>query len=163
MRRLLGSVEMDVDWGLPVPEMREELRRALERSDLWDGRVSVLQVTDAVGTAMRIRALVSASDAPRLWDLRCIIREHLVGWVRDHHPASLPHLREEITSPTTVFAEAAVQTTVDAVRQSREDQRVFGNSADGRARGDAFVGPQGLDAQPPHPERPPGSEPTGAP
>jgi hypothetical protein len=104
-------------------------------------------VTEAVGTAMRLRALVSASDAPRLWDLRCIIREHLVGWVRDHHPGALPHVREEITSAPSVFAEAAVQTTVDAVRQSREDQRVFGDSADGRARGDAFVGPQGAEPQ----------------
>src|SRR5262249_26505491 len=83
---LLGSVELDVDWLMPVPEIREELRRALERSDLWDGRVSVLQVTDATGaasatgTAIRLRALVSATDAPRLWDLRCEIREHLVAW-----------------------------------------------------------------------------------
>ncbi len=62
---------------MPIPDIREELRHALERSDLWDGRVSVLQVTDATaatgatGTSIRLRALVSAADAPRLWDLRC--------------------------------------------------------------------------------------------
>jgi small-conductance mechanosensitive channel len=144
---LLGSVDLDVDWLMPVPDIREELRHALERSDLWDGRVSVLQVTDATGaagaagTAIRLRALVSAADAPRLWDLRCEVREHLVAWVRDHHPAALPHTREEITNATPLFADPE---SVAAIGHRRhEDQRVFGDSPDGRARGGQFVGPQG--------------------
>lgn len=144
---LLGAVELDVDWLMPVPDIREELRRALEQSDLWDRRVSVLQVTDATGaagaagTAIRLRALVSAADAPQLWDLRCEVREHLVAWVREHHPAALPHTREEITNATPVFADPE---SVAAVGHRRhEDQRVFGDSPDGRARGDQFVGPQG--------------------
>jgi small-conductance mechanosensitive channel len=144
---LLGAVELDVDWLMPVPEIREELRHAVERSDLWDGRVSVLQVTDATGaagatgTAIRLRALVSAADAPRLWDLRCEVREHLVAWVRDHHPTALPHTREEITNATPVFADPESVATIG--RRRHEDQRVFGDSPDGRARGGQFVGPQG--------------------
>jgi small-conductance mechanosensitive channel len=137
---LLGSVELDVDWAMPVSEVREELRHALEHSDLWDGRVSVLQVTEATGSAIRLRALVSAADAPRLWDLRCFIREHLVGWVRDRHPGALPHSREEITNATPVFADP--ESVAVVTRRSHEDQRVFGDSPDGRARGDRFVGPQ---------------------
>jgi small-conductance mechanosensitive channel len=144
---LLGSVELDVDWLMPVPDIREELRHALERSDLWDGRVSVLQVTDATGApgstgaAIRLRALVSAADAPRLWDLRCEIREHLVAWIREHHPAALVHAREEITNATPVFADPEAVAVVG--RRRHEDQRVFGDSPDGRARGGQFVGPQG--------------------
>jgi small-conductance mechanosensitive channel len=132
---LLGAVEFDVDWALPVAELREELRRALETTDLWDERVSVVQVTDAVGSAMRVRALVSAADAPRLWDLRCFVREHLVGWIRDHHPAALPRLRAELTdvAPSTPrLAEPS---------GPHDDQRVFSDSVDGRARGNQFVGP----------------------
>ncbi|WP_238009815.1 mechanosensitive ion channel [Dactylosporangium sp. AC04546] len=132
---LLGSVMFDVDWWLPVPEMREELRRALESTDLWDGRVSVLQVVEATGSAMQLRALVSAEDAPKLWDLRCFVREHMVGWLRDAHPAALPRLRAEMTAAVPLHATLTGQTqTTDS------DSRVFSHSVDGRARAEAFTG-----------------------
>ena len=57
--------------------MREELERILARTPIWDGRASVLQVTDAVGGLVRVRILVTAVDAPTLFDLRCIVREEL--------------------------------------------------------------------------------------
>lgn len=132
---LLGEVMLDVDWWLPVPEAREELRRALESTDLWDGRVSVLQVVEATGSAMRLRALVSATDAPKLWDLRCFIREHMVTWLRDAHPSSLPRVRAEMTSAMPLHATLTGQThTADG------DARVFSHSVDGRARAEAFTG-----------------------
>ncbi|WP_433084758.1 mechanosensitive ion channel family protein [Dactylosporangium sp. CA-052675] len=132
---LLGAVMFDVDWWLPVPEMREELRRALESTDLWDGRVSVLQVIEATGSAMQLRALVSAEDAPKLWDLRCFVREHLVGWLRDTHPDALPRVRAEMTSAMPLHATLTGQTlTTDG------DSRVFSHSVDGRARAEAFTG-----------------------
>lgn len=132
---LLGEVMLDVDWWLPVPEAREELRRALESTDLWDGRVSVLQVIEATGSAMRLRALVSATDAPKLWDLRCFIREHMVTWLRDAHPSSLPRVRAEMTSAMPLHATLTGQThTADG------DARVFSHSVDGRARAEAFTG-----------------------
>ncbi|WP_146174968.1 hypothetical protein [Umezawaea tangerina] len=59
---LLGTVELDVDWGVPVEDMRQELRRALEAVELWDGRVCVLQVTDAVNSFVRVRALAQAAE-----------------------------------------------------------------------------------------------------
>ncbi|MDN4175737.1 mechanosensitive ion channel [Nocardioides sp. SOB77] len=93
---LLGAVELDVDWRVDVAGMREELDRVLERTELWDGRVKVLQVTDAVGGWVRVRVLVTASDAARLFDLRCFVREQLVGWVREHEHAGLPRQRVEL-------------------------------------------------------------------
>jgi small-conductance mechanosensitive channel len=93
---VLGTAEFDVDWSVPVPAMREELRRLVKETELWDGRVCGLQVTDATGGLVRLRALVSAADASRLWDLRCLVREHLVGWVRDHRPTTLPRMRAEV-------------------------------------------------------------------
>ncbi|MEV6928583.1 mechanosensitive ion channel domain-containing protein [Dactylosporangium sp. NPDC051485] len=134
---LLGAVLFDVDWWLPVPEMREELRRALESTDLWDGRVSVLQVVEATGHAMQLRALVSADDAPKLWDLRCFVREHLVMWLRDAHPAALPRVRGETTSAMPLHATLTGQTTT-----TDGDSRVFSHSVDGRARAEAFTGPE---------------------
>lgn len=92
---LLGTVELDVDWTVPVPQVRAELTRLLQTSGLWDHRVGVLQVTDATGGVVRLRALASAEDAPTLFDLRCHVREGLVDWLRRNHPGALPHTRWE--------------------------------------------------------------------
>ncbi|KQO05797.1 mechanosensitive ion channel protein MscS [Agreia sp. Leaf244] len=95
---LLGSVEFDLDWRVTPQHMREELDRVLSRTPLWDKRVSVLQVTDAVGGYVRIRILVSAVDAPALFDLRCFVREELVTWLHEQSPVSLPRVRVQDTA-----------------------------------------------------------------
>ncbi|WP_253182049.1 mechanosensitive ion channel domain-containing protein [Cellulosimicrobium cellulans] len=92
---LLGTVELDLDFEVPVGEMRTELKRLLALTDLWDERVGILQVTDAVGGLVRVRALVSAQDAPTLFDLRCYVREGLVDWVQRAAPWGLPRTRFE--------------------------------------------------------------------
>ncbi len=92
---LLGTVELDLDWSVPVGAMREELTRLLEVSDLWDRRVGVLQVTEATGGLVRVRALASAKDAPTLFDLRCYVREELVDWLQRTQPGALPRARVE--------------------------------------------------------------------
>jgi small-conductance mechanosensitive channel len=96
---LLGTVELDLDWDVPVDAMRAELVRLLEHTDLWDRRVGVLQVTDAVGGHVRVRALASAVDAPTLFDLRCYVREGLVVWLQDVAPQAIPRTRWEGTAP----------------------------------------------------------------
>jgi small-conductance mechanosensitive channel len=90
---LLASVLVHTDYAVPVGALRDELTRILKRSSLWDGRVNVLQVTDAKEHTLEIRALASASDASRAWDLRCEVREQLVTFVQEHYPSSLPRLR----------------------------------------------------------------------
>jgi small-conductance mechanosensitive channel len=90
---LLGAIELDLDWRVDPRAMRMHLDDVLERSELWDGRVKVLQVTDAVGGFVRVRVLVSASDAGRLFDLRCEVREELVDWVHRHGADALPKTR----------------------------------------------------------------------
>lgn len=91
--QLLGAVEFDLDWRVSPSLMREELDRILADTDLWDGRTSVLQVTDAVGGWVHVRVLATAKDAPTLFDLRCHIRERLVEWLHDEDPAALPRTR----------------------------------------------------------------------
>ena len=90
---VLGTVELDLDWRVPLAELRAELDRTLESSTLWDRRVGVLQVTDAVGRLVRIRVVVSAVDGPTVFDLRCQVREALVEYLRRHHPEALPVVR----------------------------------------------------------------------
>ena len=133
---LLGAVELDVDWAAPVDQLRDELRAVLTHTEMWDGRVSVLQVTDAVNGNVHLRALVSAANAPTLWDLRCHVREQLVAWLRDHHPEALPKVRAEVGAevrPTGDGGPPAPRTDVDA--------RVFGGDAQGVRRARDFTGP----------------------
>lgn len=87
---LLGAVEFDLDWRVSPGRMREELERVLAETPLWDRRASVLQVTEATGGYVRVRVLVTAHDAPTLFDLRCIVRERLVDWVQREAPGALP-------------------------------------------------------------------------
>ena len=96
---LLGTVELDLDWEVPVPAMRTELTRLLQASELWDHRVGILQVTEATGGLVRVRALASAADAPTLFDLRCYVREGLVAWLQGEHPEALPRTRWEGSAP----------------------------------------------------------------
>ncbi|UOE43027.1 mechanosensitive ion channel family protein [Agromyces larvae] len=91
--QLLGSVEFDLDWRVSPGAMREHLDAILARTDLWDGRAKVLQVTDAVGGFVRVRVLVTAVDAPTLFDLRCYVREELVHWVQRSQPDAEPAQR----------------------------------------------------------------------
>jgi small-conductance mechanosensitive channel len=93
---LLGTVELDVDWTVPVEAMRTEMQRLLDATDLWDRRVSVLQVTDAKDGLVQVRALASAADAPILFDLRCYLREGLVAWLQARPGyTGIPRMRQQ--------------------------------------------------------------------
>lgn len=96
--RIIGSVFLNVDFSFPVGELRLELERILATTDLWDGKVQVVQVTGAKEHALELRILVSADTSPRLWDLRCLVREALVAYVRDHYPDKLPGLRARLSN-----------------------------------------------------------------
>jgi mechanosensitive ion channel-like protein len=139
---VLGTAEIDVDWSLPIEPMREELRAVCEGTELWDGRVCVLQVTDAVGGMIRLRALVSANDAPSLWDLRCLVRERLVTWVFEHRSDSLPRLRAEVRESLADRPSAAGIRPVPHDAEASPDARVFSGAGDGDERAAAFAGPE---------------------
>ena len=53
-------------------------------------------MTDTSPQGIEVRALVSAADASKAWDLRCEVREKLIGFVRDKYPQALPRLRAEL-------------------------------------------------------------------
>lgn len=94
---LIGSVFLWVDYSLPLEPLREELRRLCKDvPELWDGRVCVLQVTDTSEKSIQLRALVSSPDSSRNWDLRCHIRENLIGFVQRQYPNALPQLRADL-------------------------------------------------------------------
>ena len=93
---ILGTVYLYVDYTVPVQEIRAELDRILDASPLWDRKVSGLIVTDATEKTMELRALVSAEDASKAWNLRCEVREKLIEFVRNNYPEGLPKVRAEL-------------------------------------------------------------------
>ena len=94
-----GVVELDVDWRVPMDALRARLTQLLESTDLWDGREHALQVTDATGGVVRIRAVVSARNSGDLWDLRCLVREDLVAFLRHEHPEGIVVQRMVVRHP----------------------------------------------------------------
>ena len=94
--QLIGTVFLMLDYRMPLAPLRDELKRLCGEAPEWDGRVCVLQVTDASEHAMQLRALVSASDSGRGWDLRCRVREGLIAYVQANYPEALPRWRGEV-------------------------------------------------------------------
>lgn len=95
---ILGTVSLFMDYTVPVDAVRAEFDRAVRETDLWDGRVAGVQVVSATAEAIEVRLLVSAADAGRAWDLRCLLRERMVAFIQEHYPGSLPRVRAEIGS-----------------------------------------------------------------
>ncbi|WP_432564279.1 mechanosensitive ion channel family protein [Kineococcus sp. SYSU DK003] len=97
---IIGSVELDVDWAVPVERLRSHAERFVKAHPLWNGETFVLQVTEARNSLVTLRVLVSANSGGELFDLRCAVREELVGLLRREHPEALPKVRLE--SPRAV-------------------------------------------------------------
>jgi len=93
---LLGSAIIYADYTVPVDEVRQELFRVLQGTGLWNRKAWGLQVTDLTENTMQLRALMSASDSGKAWDLRCLVREKLVSYLQERHPGSLPMRRERV-------------------------------------------------------------------
>ncbi|WP_433791146.1 mechanosensitive ion channel family protein [Actinoplanes sp. CA-252034] len=139
---VLGTAEIDVDWATPVEPVRAELQQVCEESDLWNGKVCVLQVTEAIDGRIRLRALVSADDAGALWDLRCLVRERLVGWIWQNQRAAVPRMRAEVgQAPPSPVAPAPRHDPDETSDADSEAGRVFSGGLDGDARGVVFGGP----------------------
>jgi small-conductance mechanosensitive channel len=93
---ILGTVFIYVDYTVPAQAVRDELHRILKSSTLWDGKVCGLQVTNTTEHTVELRALMSAADASKAWDLRCEVREKLVNFIQSNYPDGLPKVRAEI-------------------------------------------------------------------
>ncbi|BCS53430.1 mechanosensitive ion channel family protein [Geobacter sp. SVR] len=93
---LIGSVMLHTDYTIPIHELREELRRILDKAPYWNQVAWALQVTDAREHSLELRALVSADSAPNLWELRCHVREKLIEFMQARYPQCLPRFRAEM-------------------------------------------------------------------
>ncbi len=91
---LIGSLFLWVDYAMPLEPLRKELDNLCKQSPtLWDGKVCVLQVTDATASAIQLRILISTKDSSSNWDLRCFIREKLINFISLNYSVYLPQVR----------------------------------------------------------------------
>ena len=138
---ILGWVFVEVNYSAPVDELRRAFQEIVATSPNWNGKVRVLQVTNLGSETMQLRALMSAADSSRSWDLQCEVRERLVRYLQEHHPGSLPRQRTEVVLESRAAAEArADRSHLDL---ARDDGSVV-SPAPGRGR--ASRGPRGRPA-----------------
>ncbi|HTJ11137.1 MAG TPA: mechanosensitive ion channel domain-containing protein [Dinghuibacter sp.] len=92
---LLAPIMFYLDYTAPVNAIRAEVNRVLVDQPQWDGRVSVVQVTDLRERVMEVRILLSARNSGDAFDLRCNVRERVIAFLQEHHPECLPVTRVE--------------------------------------------------------------------
>lgn len=88
-----GTVEFQVDWRVPMDALRARLKALVNSTSLWDGKDASMQVTETAPGTVTARAVVSAATSGDLWDLRCLVREDLVAYIRAEHPYALYTMR----------------------------------------------------------------------
>lgn len=89
---ITGTAVLHLDHHTPVGELRTEFERLLGECAWWDGAGSALQVVDTTPSTIVVRALMTARNASDAFELRCWIRERLIGYLREHHPEALPRV-----------------------------------------------------------------------
>jgi small-conductance mechanosensitive channel len=92
---ILGTAFLYLDYAVPVEALRAELNRIVQETPLWDKRVCGLQVTNLSEKTMEVRCLVSSADSGKNFDLRCLVREKMIDFVREHYPHAMPTMRVE--------------------------------------------------------------------
>ncbi|MGG8408966.1 mechanosensitive ion channel family protein [Streptomyces sp. 12297] len=90
--QMTGTVFLHCDHGAPVDLMREKVHEILRNCREWDGRGWDLAVTETTPSTIVVRAIVTAKDADDVWAVRCAVREQLVAWLAEKHPAALPRV-----------------------------------------------------------------------
>jgi small-conductance mechanosensitive channel len=104
---LLGTAFLYLDYAVPVEPLREHLHKIVSESKQWDRKVCGLQVTDLKEHTMELRCLMSAANASDSFDLRCIVREEMMRFVRENYPTAFPQARIQGKALTTDAAGAA--------------------------------------------------------
>jgi small-conductance mechanosensitive channel len=114
---LLGTVFFYVDYTVPVEAIRQELHRIVEGSKFWDQGLCILTVTNATERTVELRALVSAADSSKAWDLRCEVREKLLDFIQKNYPDGLPKVRGEFRASE----KEAVLTSLSEIKEKGEE------------------------------------------
>ena len=99
---LMGTAFLYVDYSIPVEDLRQQLQRIAEASNLWDKKVCGLQVTNLTDRTMELRCLISSRNSSENFDLRCLVRERMIEYIRQNYPNAFPTTRFAATSEVPV-------------------------------------------------------------
>jgi len=89
---LIGTVFLHADFAIDVDAVRAELAKVLEGVRLWNGKTAGVVVSDLTDRSVVLRLTVSADDADKLWDLRCLVRERMLRFLQ-RDSSRLPKMR----------------------------------------------------------------------
>lgn len=93
---LTGPVYLHLDPATEIEPIRNEFTRFVATQEQWDGRTAMLLMTEAYPESIELRLAVSSRTIGDLFELRCIVREHMIGWLREEMPGSLIRHRLEV-------------------------------------------------------------------
>jgi small-conductance mechanosensitive channel len=93
---MIAAVLLQLDYRVDVAAVRAEFTRILEGPGkaLWTGKLARVHVTDLSEATATVRLAASTADADSVFDLRCLLREELLAFLRSH-PEWLPTQRVE--------------------------------------------------------------------
>ncbi len=94
--QLSGPVFLHLDPATKIAPIREEFERYTNNHELHDGRAATLLMTEAYPESVELRLSMSAATISNLWDLRCDVREHMLGWIGTNMPDALIRHRLEV-------------------------------------------------------------------
>ncbi len=97
--RLTGPVFLHLDPATEIGPIRAEFERFVAGQHEWDRRSASLEMTEARPESVELRLSVSAATIGDLWTLRCKVREHMLGWLREELPEAL--IRHRIVTMST--------------------------------------------------------------
>jgi len=100
--QLIGSVMFYLDHTTSVDGVRNKVKEIVSASNVWDRQVVAVQVTDCRDDCIELRILASASSAGKAFDLRCEIREKLLGYLQSEQPNALPRRRQQLVERPAV-------------------------------------------------------------
>jgi small-conductance mechanosensitive channel len=100
---VIGKVRINADYSLPVEKVREELHKLILTSPLWDTRKWGLLITAASDHSIEIRATMSARNSDDAYELECLVREHLIEFIRKNFPECLPRYRVSLEGKEHFF------------------------------------------------------------
>jgi small-conductance mechanosensitive channel len=83
---LLASATIEVEYGVPLDALREELLRILQDSEYWDRRTWGVQATEAAGGKLKVRVMMSVPDHQTAWELRSEVLEKLTAFLQQNQP-----------------------------------------------------------------------------
>ncbi|MCB2088537.1 MAG: mechanosensitive ion channel family protein [Sphingomonadaceae bacterium] len=96
--KLTGPVFLHLDPATQIEPIRQEFFRFLETQENWDRREAKLLMTEARPESIELRLSMSSATIGALWELRCIVREHMLQWLRSEMPEALIRHRLEVES-----------------------------------------------------------------